>query len=103
MTDKPAPPGPPSHVDEYDSERDMDAFWANIRPRREPMQQVWFLPLILLLLAINIPWYRESGEIGSVVLGLPVWVWTALISSALLAMVTAAMSIFFWDDDEDGR
>lgn len=88
---------------EYDNERDMDAFWSNIRPRREPMQQVWFLPVIFLLLAISIPWYRKSGEIGSVVWGLPGWVWVALLCSAALAAVTAAMSLFFWDDEEDAE
>jgi hypothetical protein len=85
---------------EYDSERDIEAFWAEIKPRREPMQQIWFLPLILLLLAVSIPWYRKPGEIGAIVAGLPVWVWVALIASALVAAVTAVMSIFFWDDDE---
>lgn len=86
---------------EYNSERDMEVFWSEIRPKREPMQQVWFLPVILLLIAISIPWYRKSGEIGAVVWGLPLWIWVTLICSAALAGVTAVMSLFFWDDDED--
>jgi hypothetical protein len=85
---------------EYSDERDLDAFWAEIRPRREPMHQKWFLPLVFALLALSIPWYRKSGEIGSILLGLPVWVWITLACSALVSALTAAMSLFFWDDDD---
>jgi hypothetical protein len=85
---------------EYDDERDLEAFWAEVRPRREPMQQRWFLPLIVVLLALSIPWYRKSGEIGAIVLGLPVWVWVALACSALVAATTALMAFRFWDDDD---
>lgn len=100
--DTPEPRVGPARSSEYDSERDMEAFWAEIRPRREPMQQKWFLPTILVLLTMSIPWYRKSGEIGEIAAGLPVWVWVALICSALISLVTAIMSILFWDDDEDG-
>lgn len=93
------PPASPS-LREYDDERDMEAFWATVKPRREPMQQLWFLPIILVLLAISIPWYRTEGEIGRIVYGLPVWIWVAIICSAGVAGVTAVMAMFFWDDDD---
>ncbi len=95
------PPGKHQPHQEYNSERDMAAFWAALRPKREPTQQRWFLPLIFLLIAISIPWYRKPGEIGRIVLGLPVWVWVALLASALISLVTAIMSIYFWRDEED--
>lgn len=101
LMDDPAGGAEQNRRGEYDSERDMEAFWAEIRPRREPMQQAWFLPLILVLLAVSIPWYREPGEIGAMAAGLPGWVWTALAASGLIALVTAVMSIVFWDDDEE--
>lgn len=102
MTDR-VPPAHPSRPTEYDSERDMQAFWAEIRPRREPMQRRWFLPAIFVLLAISIPWYRRAGEIGAMAWGLPVWVWVALGASGLISVVTAVMSLFFWDDEDDER
>lgn len=87
---------------EYENELNTAEFWAEVRPKREPLQQIWFLPLIVVLLAASIPWYRKSGEVGSIVAGLPVWVWMALVCSALISIVTAVVALFFWDDDESG-
>lgn len=87
--------------DEYEDSLDSESLWAEIRPRREPMQKAWFLPLILILLALSVPWYRKTGEIGTIVAGLPLWIWVSLLCSALVSLVTAVMAIFYWDDDEE--
>ena len=86
---------------EYDNNRDMALFWATVKPRREPMQQLWFLPVVLVLVAISIPWYRSEGEIGRIVFGLPAWIWVAVVCSACISILTAIMATLFWDDDEE--
>lgn len=85
---------------EYHDERDMDRFWAEIKPEREPMQQRWFIPLLLLLAVASVPWYLPGGVTGRIVGGLPIWVWTAVACSAGISTLTAVLAIRFWSDDE---
>ena len=87
---------------EYHNQRDMEEFWAEIRPRREPMQKRWFLPAILVLVVLSVPWYREAGETGKIIGGLPLWIWTTIGCSFVIACLTAWMALRFWDDDEPG-
>jgi hypothetical protein len=87
---------------EYDGERDMEKFWAAARLAKEPAKQRWFLPLLIVLVAISIPWYRTGGEIGRVIGGLPGWVWTSLLCTVAVSTLIAVGTLFFWrDDDED--
>ncbi len=64
------------------------------------MQRRWFLPLILLLLGVSVPWYLPEGFMGPRFHGLPIWMWVALLCSVLVAIVTAVMALACWDDDE---
>ncbi len=93
-------PGDESHHREYNNERDMDRFWAEIRPEREPMQQWWFIPLLLVLAVASVPWYLPGGVTGRIVGGLPIWVWTAIACSAGISTLTAVLALRFWRDDE---
>ena len=85
---------------EYRDERDMEQFWANIEPRREPIQKRWFLPLVLIILVISVPWYWPEGTVGKKVMGLPFWFWITIGCSVAISCVTAMMALLFWDDDE---
>jgi len=48
------------------------------------------LSLIALLYVVSIPWYRPSGEVASVVWGLPDWVAVALACYVAAALLNAA-------------
>ncbi len=86
---------------EYNDERDMAAFWAAVRPRREPVSKRWYIPLALILVALSIPWYWPEGWTEAVAAGMPLWVWVTVGCSTALATLTATMALWFWDDDPD--
>jgi hypothetical protein len=88
------------HVDEYDSERDMDAFWEAATPKSEPFRQWWYLPVLLLLIVFSVPWYRAAGSVGSIYHGLPIWVWTSLGCSFGVAVLTAFAILRYWKDGD---
>ncbi len=85
---------------EYDSQRDMDLFWKEVEPRREPIQQRWYIPLVLLIVVISVPWYREQGETGTVVAGLPLWIWVTILCSLAISAIVAKVALQHWDDEE---
>jgi hypothetical protein len=89
----------PPALQEYADERDLDAFWREARPRREPVGRRWFVPSILVLLALSIPWYVPTELVARVVGGLPLWTWIALACSMAVAGITAWVGIAHWDDD----
>ena len=95
-----APSEAPPQLGEYAGERDMDLFWKTAAPRREPIQKRWFIPVVLLILAISVPWYWKSGETGPMILGLPAWIWITVVCASVLACVTAVMALRYWDDDD---
>ena len=87
---------------EYNGERDMDRFWSvATRLRREPAKQLWFLPALILVVVLSVPWYRTGGEIGEIVAGLPVWVWTGLACALGVSAITALGALLFWSDPDD--
>ena len=87
---------------EYNDERDMSRFWSVAQSlRREPLRQKWFLPILLAFIIISIPWYRESGQSGEILSGLPVWIWISLACSAGIAILTAIGTLLFWKDPDD--
>jgi len=85
---------------EYDSQRDMDLFWREIKPRREPIQQRWYIPLVLLIVVVSVPWYWTRGVTGTIVAGLPLWIWVTIACSVAIATITATMALRHWDDDD---
>ena len=87
---------------EYNGERDMKRFWEVNRLKSEPGKQKWYLPILVVLILISVPWYRTAGEIGNVIGGLPGWVWTSLICTLGISILTAVGVLGFWkDEDED--
>ncbi|MEX2015976.1 MAG: hypothetical protein WD873_04995 [Candidatus Hydrogenedentales bacterium] len=68
------------------------------RPVDEPARRRWFIPALLVLIGISIPWYRRAGEIGEIVAGLPAWVWLTLACSLGISIVTAVAAVFCWRD-----
>ena len=101
MTDRGEDQSTPSDL-EYTGERDMSRFWREIKPRREPLDKRWFLPSVLVLMVISVPWYLPSGFVGRLYGGLPVWIWIALVCSVLLAAITSFVALRSWRDDEEG-
>lgn len=85
---------------EYQGERDMDAFWRAVKLKKEPSKQKWFLPTLIVLIVCSVPWYRSEGQMGNVVLGFPVWIWTSIICSLGVAIVTAIGILGYWQDDD---
>ena len=98
MTDRGEDQSTPADL-EYAGERDMSRFWREIKPRREPLDSRWFLPSVLLLMVISVPWYLPSGFVGRLYGGLPVWIWIALACSVLLAAITSFVALRSWRDD----
>lgn len=92
-------PDPHRRLGEYGRDRDEDRFWLEIRPRREPVERRWFLPAVLSLLALSVPWYTLGSWYERSLFGLPLWLWTALACSAGVSLVTAWAVLMLWDDD----
>jgi len=87
---------------EYANERDMDVFWSAIRPADEPLRHRWFLPTVVVILVLSVPWYLPS-EIGDrLVSGLPLWTWITVVCGTALAAVTAWASLRLWRNEPDG-
>ncbi len=89
------------HRPEYNGERDMERFWREAVPKREPAKQRWYIPGLLAFIVLSIPWYFEAGHVGRVIGGLPVWVWIAVGCTFGVSCLTALATLFFWHDDPD--
>ncbi len=85
---------------EYDGQRDIDLFWKEIRPRREPIQQRWYIPLVLLIVVVSGPWYWKQGVTGTIIAGLPLWIWVTILCSLAISIVTATVALRHWDDED---
>jgi hypothetical protein len=87
---------------EYDGrrDRDIDAFWAEARPTSEPTRRRWYIPALLILIALSVPWYREAGTMGELIFGMPGWVWVSLLCTAGVSVLTALAALRFWRDED---
>jgi len=88
-------------LSDYEDERDQDAFWAAIRPADEPLRHRWFLPAVVVILAISVPWYLPPSVGGRLAAGLPVWTWITIGCGLALAVITAFASLRLWRDGSD--
>lgn len=103
----------PKH--EYESERDMDRFWEVAQLECEPAKQWWYIPLILGLIVVSIPWYTglymtvAEGEgffafialdWDAHVLGLPLWIWIPVGCTLGLSILTSVAVLCFWRDGD---
>ena len=86
---------------EYANQRDADVFWAAVRPADEPMRHRWFLPAIVLILTVSVPWYLPRHVGDQLLRGLPLWTWITVVCAFLLAAVTAWASLRLWSDEPD--
>ena len=86
---------------EYGDERDPDVFWAAVRPADEPLRHRWFLPAVVAILIVSVPWYLPPSVGDRLALGLPVWTWVTILCGLALAVVTAFASLRLWRDGED--
>lgn len=88
--------------EEYSDKRDMDHFWEVANSlKKEPLRQKWFLPILIICIVISIPWYRTSGESGSIIAGLPVWIWVSLASALGVSILTTIGMLLFWKETDD--
>lgn len=88
---------------EYAGERDMDAFWKATEISREPFKQRWYIPAVLVLIVLSVPWYFAEGHTGRILGGLPVWVWITLSCSFLVSCLIGVAVLRFWRDDAPDR
>ena len=63
----------------------------------------WFLPVVLAILVVSVPWYLPSAIGDRLALGLPVWTWITILCGLLLAVVTAFASLRLWRDGGTGE
>ncbi len=94
----PVPVTNANRLPDYGDERDQDAFWEAIRPADEPLRHRWFLPAVVLILAVSVPWYLPDSVGGRLAGGLPVWTWITIGCGFALAVVTAFASLRLWRD-----
>lgn len=115
MTEGPNTPPSEDPKHEYADERDMDRFWEVAQLDREPAKQWWYIPLILGLILVSIPWYAAlymkvaEGE-GLIVfiffdwevmfLGLPIWIWIPIGCTLGLSILTSFAVLGFWRDGD---
>ena len=97
---------------EYADERDMDRFWEVARLEREPARQWWYIPLILALIFMSIPWLTppdfvkvaEEGPlaifVGTELFGLPFWIWITGACTLGLSILTSFAVLRFWRDGD---
>lgn len=88
-------------AEEYSDERDMARFWEEAAPSREPSRWRWYIPSLVVLLILSVPWYFAEGHMGRVVGGLPVWVWITLGCTTGMASLTAWAALRHWGDDDE--
>ena len=88
-------------LSDYSDERDPDVFWAAVRPADEPMRHRWFLPAVVVILIVSVPWYLPSSVGDRLALGLPIWTWVTIVCGLFLAAVTAFASLRLWRDGSD--
>ena len=93
-------PTQPPDLGEYADERNLERFWREAPPRREPLRQRWFVPAVLVLVALSVPWYLPQRLVSSMVGGLPIWTWITVACSAGIAAITAWVALRHWDDDD---
>ncbi len=102
MGHNPVPVTNANRLPDYGDERDQDAFWEAIRPADEPLRHRWFLPAVVLILAVSVPWYLPDSVGGRLAAGLPVWTWITIGCGFALAVVTAFASLRLWRDGGSG-
>jgi|TARA_Y100000310_G_scaffold321956_2_gene380343 uncharacterized membrane protein len=85
---------------EYHGERDMDAFWRAVKLKKEPSKQKWLIPALIVLIVFSVPWYRSEGQMGNVLFGFPVWIWSSIVCSLGVAILTAIGILRYWKDDD---
>ncbi len=78
----------------------MDAFWAEAAPSSEPARRWWYVPSLLVLVVLSVPWYREAGAMGELILGMPAWVWTSLVCTVGVSALTAFGILAYWRDED---
>lgn len=88
-------------LSDYEDERDQDAFWEAIRPADEPLRHRWFLPAVVLILVVSVPWYLPPSVGGRLAAGLPVWTWITIACGLALAVITSFASLRLWRDGAD--
>ena len=93
---------PSDHRSEYANERDTDALWSAIRPADEPLRHRWFLPTVVVILVLSVPWYLPAKIGDRLVGGLPLWTWITVVCATALAAVTAWASLRLWRNEPDG-
>ncbi len=62
----------------------------------------WIWVVYAVLLAISIPWYWPQ-EVGTIVLGMPLWAAVSVLGSAAMSLFTAWLFLKRWPDEEDDQ
>lgn len=68
------------------------------RPRREPLDSPRLLALVVVLYALSIPWWADSGA-PAIRLGMPAWALASLGFTFAISVLTAFLALRRWSDD----
>ncbi len=63
---------------------------------REPSQYPLALVVLLLIALMTVPWYADSPFFQRTLLAVPVWVWSIIIWSLILALSIMAVAKYLW-------
>jgi hypothetical protein len=62
----------------------------------------WIWAVYAVLLAISIPWYWPP-EVGTIVLGMPLWAAVSVLGSAAMSLFTAWLFVKRWPEEDDDQ
>lgn len=81
----------------------MDRGDRGRRAVKEPIRKPWIWVTLTLIVLAGIPWYLPQGTVQPVFLGVPYWMFIAVISSLALCGFLSWLCLNEWDVVESAR
>ncbi len=72
---------------------------SDFKPK-EPSHYPLALILLLLIALMTVPWYAKGPTFEKLVLSIPLWVWSVIIWSLILAFSIMAVARYLWRLEE---
>jgi hypothetical protein len=85
-----------------DEDEDLDLFWREAELAHEPLAWRWYLPVAVLLLVLNVPWYLSPEVLERIYHGLPLFAWMALATSFGLSCLICWAALRHWRGSAPG-
>lgn len=75
----------------------MDRGGGERRAIKEPIRKPWIWVALAVIVLAGIPWYLPQGTVQPVFLGVPYWMFIAVISSLVLCGFLSWLCLNEWD------